>query len=120
MKHRKIKFRFFCPPAKGFVEQYQFRGYVDDLFNEEDPNLIPVEYSGVEDLYEGDILQVTLPKWGKTYHGSIAFLAGAFAFKIHNPEGPLGILWLHQFPQYDAEYKKLGNIYEHPNLLNTL
>jgi len=120
MTQKPIKFRFFCPPAKRFVENYHFWGHVDDLFNGEDPTLLPVEYTGIDNLYEGDILCITLPSWKKSYHGSIVFLEGAFTFKIHNPQGPLNLIWLHQFSQYDAQYEKLGNIYEHPNLLSTL
>ena len=119
MNNRPIRFKFFCPPAKGFVENYHFNGYVEDLYNDEDPTLVPVQYTGVDNIYEGDILLVTLPSWKKTYLGRIIYLNGGFALEIQSPEGPLSLLWLHQFQSYEATYKTLGNMYEHPQLLTS-
>ena len=37
---RTIKFRFWNPPGKAFVQQYKYKGLVDELF-EQDSILIP-------------------------------------------------------------------------------
>jgi hypothetical protein len=117
VKQRLIHFKFFCPPAKSFVEDYHYQGAVEDLFNGEDPTLIPAQHTGIDTLYEGDIVQITLPQWNKTYLGHIVFESGAFAVKIHNPQGALNLVWLHQFQAYQIQYKQLGNIYENPEKL---
>jgi hypothetical protein len=114
---RKIHYKFFCPPAKGFVENYTYKGKVDELFDNEDPTLIPIEYAGIDNIYEGDILEITIPTWKKTYRGHILFERGSFGLKIHNPQGTLSILWLHQFQSYNVQYTHLGNILENPELL---
>jgi uncharacterized phage protein (TIGR01671 family) len=57
----KNKFRFWNPQVKGFVENYTYKGLVDELF-EPDEYLIPQQFLGILDsnmkeVYEGDVVK---------------------------------------------------------------
>jgi hypothetical protein len=62
MKKRKIKFRFWCPAGKAFVRDYKYNGFVDELFDEKEYDvLIPQQFTGLLDkngveVYEGDLI----------------------------------------------------------------
>ena len=62
MKKRKIKFRFWCPAGKAFVQDYNYNGAVDELFDEKDfDTLVPQQFTGLIDkngveVYEGDLI----------------------------------------------------------------
>jgi hypothetical protein len=62
MKKRKIKFRFWCPAGKAFVRDYKYNGFVDELFDEKEYDvLIPQQFTGLIDkngveVYEGDLI----------------------------------------------------------------
>lgn len=66
MKHRKIKFRFWCPAGKAFVRDYKYNGFVDELFDEKEYDvLIPQQFTGLIDkngieVYEGDLLNFSV------------------------------------------------------------
>jgi len=66
MKHRKIKFRFWCPAGKAFVRDYKYNGLVDELFDEKDfDTLIPQQFTGLIDkngveVYEGDLINFSV------------------------------------------------------------
>lgn len=124
MKRRPIKFRFFCPPAKGFVENYNYNGPVDELFDDEDKTLIPSQYIEVNDvdgnkIYEGDLLEITLRQWvNKKYTGIVEYMNGGFGCKLYNPEGTLSVIWFHQINFYDGVVKIFGNKFENPELIS--
>jgi hypothetical protein len=40
MKHRKIKFRFWCPAGKAFIRDYNYNGAVDELFDEKEYDVL--------------------------------------------------------------------------------
>jgi uncharacterized phage protein (TIGR01671 family) len=57
----KNKFRFWNPQAKGFVTNYKYNGFVDELF-EPDEFLIPQQSIGILDknmkeIFEGDVVE---------------------------------------------------------------
>ena len=57
----KNKFRFWNPQAKGFVTNYKYNGFVDELF-EPDEFLIPQQSIGILDknmkeIFEGDVVK---------------------------------------------------------------
>jgi len=62
MKKRAIKFRFWCPAGKAFVRDYKYNGFVDELFDEKEYDvLIPQQFTGLIDkngveIYEGDLI----------------------------------------------------------------
>lgn len=66
MKKRKIKFRFWCPAGKAFVRDYKYNGFVDELFDEKEYDvLIPQQFTGLVDkndveIYEGDLLNFSV------------------------------------------------------------
>lgn len=66
MKHRKIKFRFWCPAGQAFVRDYNYDGAVDELFDEKEYDvLIPQQFTGLIDkngkeIYEGDLINFSI------------------------------------------------------------
>lgn len=120
MKRRPIKFRFFCPPAKGFVEAYRYSGYVEDLFGEEDPTLVPSQYTGLKDdygneIWEGDVIKFKRKDRDMTFLAEIDFVEGAFLAKIIKSEGTLSFFWLSHLNDY-TDIKVMGNKFENPEL----
>lgn len=61
-KKRTIKFRFWCPAGKAFIQDYKYNGLVDELFDEKDfDTLVPQQFTGLIDkngkeIYEGDLI----------------------------------------------------------------
>lgn len=111
---REIKFRAWdCYNKKMIHHSYHDgRGWMLQANN---PHFILMQYTGLHDkngkeIYEGDVIRI----WYYTGHGTIRnescgpiyFNRGAFTTK----EGPIG--------EYDdTEVEIIGNIYEHPELL---
>ena len=66
MKKRTIKFRFWCPAGKAFVDDYNYNGAVDELFDEKDfDTLVPQQFTGLIDkngveVYEGDLINFSV------------------------------------------------------------
>jgi len=119
VKRRPIKFRFFCPPDKGFVEAYRYNGVVDELFHE-DPTLVPSQYTGLKDdygneIWEGDIVEFKRKDRDMTFLAEIDFVEGAFLAKIIKSEGTLSFFWLSHLNDY-TDIKVMGNKFENPEL----
>jgi hypothetical protein len=112
MLNRTIKFRFWNPQAKAFVEQYKYSGYVDELF-EEDKFLIPSQFTELQDikgnyLFEGDIV-----KFHDDKIGYVDFEFGSFLLRIKNPSTSMGFIFLHAVGQFEI----IGNKFDNPELL---
>ena len=121
-KKRPIEFRFFCPAAKSFVENYNYNGAVDELFDE-DPVLIPSQYTGEKDHYgnkiwEGDIIQFKRKgHYNYPIKALIEYQEGAFLANIKKQEGgTLRWFWLFHLKE-EEDIKVIGNIWENPELL---
>jgi len=115
---RKIKFRFFCPPASSFVEQYNYNGAVDDLFNYEDPTLVPSQYIGIEDInkkevYEGDIITYQ-NSFNEAKKAVIQYRFTSFVAKLINAQSTLDFLFIHDL---GPAVEVIGNIFENPDLI---
>jgi hypothetical protein len=126
--NREIKFRFWSPPGKAFVQQYKYSGLVDELF-EQDNMLLPSQFTGVHDSYqneiwEGDIVEVErqiTKNVTNTLIGSVDFLDGAFLVLAKSPESnnTLTAIWLHEFPNlFNFKLKVIGNKFETPSILS--
>lgn len=113
---RPLKFRFFCPAAKGFIQGYKYNGLVEELFDE-DPLLIPSQYTGIKDVnnkevYEGDVVEYSRFNLDDGQRGIVEYVEGAFLVKTIKPTGTLSFFWLHQFIDYEIKIRVVGNIYE--------
>ena len=122
---RTIKFRFWNPPGKAFVQQYKYKGLVDELF-EQDSMLIPSQYTDMKDcngkeIWEGDILEYErrlTNKDSQKYTAIVSYANGAYLLlaKAMSLEGTLAHMWLHDLSKdiYNSKVKVIGNkfIYE--------
>ena len=125
---RTIKFRFWNPPGKAFVEQYKYKGLVDELF-EQDDMLIPSQYTDMKDcngkeIWEGDIIEFERPLTSKDFKKFTAIISYANAAylvmaKTSDVEGTLAYIWLHDLSKeiYNWKVKVIGNKFEHPELI---
>lgn len=123
MTSRKIKFRFFCPAAKGFIQNYNYQGAVDDLFNGEDKTLILSQCTEVDDdygnkIWEGDIVEFTRKDRNMTFTAVIEFVEGAFLANIVKYHGTISFFWFAHVHLNDYKtIKVIGNKFENPELL---
>lgn len=114
---KEIKFRFFCPPAKGFVQDYKFSGLIKELF-EKDPLLIPSQCTGLKDkngkeVFEGDIIEIGENGFREKKTAVIDFLYGAFVAKFIGAQGTMNFMFLYQIGLFEV----VGNKFENPELL---
>jgi uncharacterized phage protein (TIGR01671 family) len=105
---RPIKFRFWSPPGKSFVEQYKYSGYVNELFDQDDM-LIPCQYTGLQDkngkdVYENDLIGVFLDKngFGVVKVGKITFKHGAFCVEYLEPTSTMKFNFMHQVGPFEV------------------
>lgn len=126
---RTIKFRFWSPQGKAFVEQYNYNGPVDELFDEREWRiLVPSQYTGMKDceqkeIWEGDIIEfeVSVNNEIKKYTAIISYADAAYLVmtKEVSAEGTLAYKWLHELSKeiYNKKVKVIGNKFEHPELI---
>lgn len=117
MNSRVIKFRFFCPAANGFVENYNYNGAVDQLFNGEDTTLIHSQYTGEKDddgneIWEGDTIQFKKASFPQVFNATIEYASGSFFARVTNPSSTLSMIYLHELQVYAEEIKVSGNIFK--------
>ena len=125
---RTIKFRFWNPPGKAFVQQYKYKGLVDELF-ERDDMLIPSQYTDIKDcngkeIWEGDILEYErhlTNKDSQKYTAVVSYADAAYLLSVKavSIEGTLAHMWLHDLSKeiYNKKVKVIGNKFEHPELI---
>lgn len=125
---RSIKFRFWSPQGKAFVEQYKYNGLVDELFDEKEWRfLVPSQYTGMKDceqkeIWEGDIIEFERPltkKNSKKYTAIISYEDAAYLIKTKDAEGTLTHGLLHDLSNsiYTWKVKVIGNKFKHPELI---
>ena len=122
MTSRIIKFRFFSPPGNSFIENYNYKGAVDDLFNE-DPHLIASQYTGEKDcngneIWEGDKIKFKKINYPQEFEAVIEYEQGAFLARVTNPTSTLSFVYLHELPVYCEDIIVIGNIYDNSYTLN--
>lgn len=125
---RTIKFRFWSPPGKAFVQQYKYKGLVDELF-EQDDMLIPSQYTEIKDcegkeIWESDIIEFERPltnKYSKKHTAIISYANAAYLVvaKTSDVEGTLSYMWLHDLSKdiYNWKIKVIGNKFENQELI---
>lgn len=121
MQNRIIKFRFWNPPGKAFVQKYKYSGLVDELF-EQDDMLIPSQYTGLKDdfgneIWEGDIIEFKRKDRDGINKAEIQFVEGAFLSKFIKHEGTLQFFWMSHINDYQ-QIKVIGNCFQNPELKN--
>ena len=127
---RTIKFRFWSPQGKSFVEQYKYNGLVDELFDEREWRiLVPSQYTDMKDceqkeIWEGDIIEYErrlTNKDSRKYTAIVSYADGAYLLlaKAVSLEGTLAHMWLHDLARdiYNSKVKVIGNKFEHPELI---
>jgi|LauGreDrversion4_2_1035121.scaffolds.fasta_scaffold00402_34 hypothetical protein len=99
----KNHFKFFCAAANGFIEQYKYNGYVEELFD--DPLLIPCQSTGItdskgNDVYENDILNI---KGGfEDKRGKVTFKHGSFVVEFLEPSSTMNFAFLYQIGVFEV------------------
>jgi uncharacterized phage protein (TIGR01671 family) len=130
MTRRIIKFRFWCEAAKGFVQDYNYNGAVDDLFNDEDPLLFPTQYTGCNDYQKKEIWEGDVIEFEKTFVGEvetprilkavIEYREARYIARIINSEFTLTVIDLDAFYnsyKFTNILRVIGNRFENPELL---
>lgn len=105
MTNGKNKFKFFCTAANGFIEQYKYNGYVDELFD--DPLLIPCQCIGLQDkngkdVYENDLVRIDKIGFGEIRTGKIGFNYGAFCVEFLEPSSTMNFNFMHQIGSFEV------------------
>ena len=82
----KKAFRFWNPQARGFVQNYRYRGLVDELF-EQDDMLIPSQFIGsldknMKEIYEKDVIKFSIYKWSAEETGEVVYSVDSCAYYI--------------------------------------
>lgn len=118
---RQIKFRFFNPPSKSFVENYSYNGLVEELF-EQDDMLIPSQFTGMYDkndkeIYEGDVVELVSTTKDKNKKGQIVYEGAAFFVKIIKPISTLYLSWLNHWLFDKEKIEVIGNVFENPEFI---
>ena len=96
--NNKNKFRFWNPQAKGFVTNYKYNGYVDELF-EPDEFLYPQQYLGIFDknmkeVYEGDVVKFDYFDGEKTATGVVQYNNSSCAYEVDSNIGITAIMYI--------------------------
>lgn len=91
----KNKFRFWNPQAKSFVENYTYKGLVDELF-EPDEFLKPKQFLGILDsemkeVYEGDVVKFVYSS-NEYKLGVIEYMDSYCAYVINYDNGYVPIM----------------------------
>jgi hypothetical protein len=91
----KNKYRFWNPQAKTFVENYTYKGLVDELF-EPDEFLKPKQFLGILDsemkeVYEDDVVKFVYSS-NECKLGVIIYMADYCAYVIHYDNGYVPIM----------------------------
>jgi uncharacterized phage protein (TIGR01671 family) len=126
---RTIKFRFWSPQGESFVQNYNYNGPVDELFDEREWRiLVPSQYTGMKDceekeIWEGDILEYERQltnKDSQKYTAVVSYADAAYllSVKAMSSEGTLAHMWLHDLSNaiYKSKVKVIGNKFENPEL----
>lgn len=106
--NRAIKFRFWSPHGKSFVEQYKYSGLVDELF-EQDDMLIPCQFTGLQDIKGNDLYEGDIVKFHENKIGVVDFQYGSFILKIKNPTTTTGFVFLHAVGPFEIVGNKFNN-----------
>ena len=130
--NRLIKFRAWHNRANKMLKSGTNRQIFS--WQDEGQDITIMQFTGLKDrngveIYEGDILKTDLchPSWvGLTYE--IVFQEGAFQMKTKGRKGSIAFAYhihtaiindaIENESDYDKHLEIIGNIYEHPHLLN--
>ncbi|GAB6990875.1 YopX family protein [Paenibacillus pini] len=121
---REIKFRAWDSETKEMSYDFLSKNWLKVSI--ESPYVEIMQYTGVHDdtdeqaeLYDGDIAEVEYE--GQKHICKVQYCGSGYMFVADSL--PDGYLWFSEFIEFDRKYcwaegtKKLGNIYEHPHLL---
>jgi len=107
----KNKFRFWNPQVKGFVQNYKYNGFVDELF-EPDEFLKPQQFLGILDknmkeLYEGDVVNFDYFDGDKSAIGVVRYNNSSCAYEVDSNIGTIAIMYISL-----ASLEIIGNMVE--------
>lgn len=103
---RTIKFKFWNPQTKTFVEQYRYNGFVEGLFEQSDI-LTPCQYTGLQDkngkeVYENDLVKLDKNGFGEEKLGKVTFSFGAFCVEFLEPTSTMNLNFMHQLGPFEV------------------
>lgn len=115
---REIKFRYWCRYEcemypKAYMEEHMDLAFMSELLEAAQKRYILMQYTGLTDrngieIYEGDIIQEDLDSWGIVVWNEEHAMFSVYMQNV----GPNEML-----SDFTKGGKIIGNIYEHPELL---
>ena len=101
----KNHFKFFCKAANGFIQDYKYNGYVEELFD--DYLLIPCQCTGLQDkhgkyVYENDLIKLDKNETREEKTGKVVFKFGAFCVEFSEPSSTLNFNFMYQLGPFEV------------------
>lgn len=118
---RPIKFRIWSKPAKSFCQNFHYKGYVDEMFDDVNfeiwQQFVGVQDINKKDLYEGDIIEFFKGNSSDfMLKARIDYERGAFCATVLNYKAISQMMVCNLINQ-NKSFEIVGNCLENPELL---
>lgn len=101
----KNHFKFYCKAGQGFIQNYKYSGFVEELFD--DVFLIPCQFTGLQDkngkdVYENDLVRIDKNGFEEIRTGKIGFKFGAFCVEYLEPTSTMKFNFMHSIGPFEV------------------